>query len=349
MTASVHMLAIGARCAVGLDAESAAAAIRASISGVAEHPFLRDAVGEHVLCGCDPVIDPTIMGGERLVHLARHAVGQTLRKLSHVHARARGIRVFLALPEPRPGFSPADAQFVERGLASPNGEGAVAFKVERFGEGHAGALAALAAAAERIWGGSDEIYVVAGVDSYLHARTIKWLDSERLLARADVRSGFPPGEAAAAIALAGDAVRRQLGLASLARVRGVACTLERRSRDSDEGLFGEALTDAILQASAGLALPGEMITDVYGDINGERARTEDWGFALMRTSERFRDGTRYIAPVAECGDIGAATAAFACVLAVRAWQRGYARGMRALVWSGSWGGLRAAAVLEREG
>jgi 3-oxoacyl-[acyl-carrier-protein] synthase-1 len=94
--------------------------------------------------------------------------------------------------------------------------------------------------------------------------------------------------------------------------------------------------------------PGELFHDVYCDVNGERVRTDDWGFALLRTNALFRDGTDYTMSVSECGDIGAATAGLSCILAAQAWQRGYAHGPLALVSGASWGGLRGAAVLECE-
>jgi 3-oxoacyl-[acyl-carrier-protein] synthase-1 len=96
-----------------------------------------------------------------------------------------------------------------------------------------------------------------------------------------------------------------------------------------------------------LRFPQELISDTYADINGERARTEDWGFTLMRTAQCFVDGTAYVSAVGRCGDVGAATGALGCALAVQSWQREAAKGPRALVWAGSWGGLRGAAVLER--
>ena len=53
MTQGAHIVATAVRCAVGLTAESAAAAIRAGISRVAEHPFMVDAAGEKLLCARD--------------------------------------------------------------------------------------------------------------------------------------------------------------------------------------------------------------------------------------------------------------------------------------------------------
>jgi 3-oxoacyl-[acyl-carrier-protein] synthase-1 len=151
------------------------------------------------------------------------------------------------------------------------------------------------------------------------------------------------------VAVASDSGCAQLRLAPLARLCGVGCAYEQRSPTSDEGLLGEGLTIAIAKVLGSQPSGGGVISDLYGDINGERERTHDWGFALLRTAAGFRDGTDYVTAVGQCGDIGAATGALGCVLAVQAWQRHYASGPRALVWAGSWGGLRGAAVLQQEG
>lgn len=92
--------------------------------------------------------------------------------------------------------------------------------------------------------------------------------------------------------------------------------------------------------------PSKQVDEVYCDINGERYRTEEWGFALLRTADRMGT-TAYTTAVGEWGDVGAASGALLMILAVQAWQRGYARGESSLVWSSSDGGLRAATVLQR--
>ena len=43
--------------------------------------------------------------------------------------------------------------------------------------------------------------IAGGVDSYFEADTLTWLDRQRRLARPDIRSGFPPGEGVALIAV----------------------------------------------------------------------------------------------------------------------------------------------------
>jgi len=135
---------------------------------------------------------------------------------------------------------------------------------------------------------------------------------------------------------------------SLASVRGAASAQEARVLKGDAEVLGHGLTEAVLGAaqSAALRLPDEAIDDVYCDINGERYRTDEWAFTMLRASHVVRDATYSIA-TSSWGDVGAASGALGCILAARAWARDYAKGPRALVWGSSEGGLRAAVVLEQ--
>jgi 3-oxoacyl-[acyl-carrier-protein] synthase I len=342
----LHIVAVSARCALGLTAESSAAAIRAGMSRLAEHPALTDPGGEPIRCARDACFDSTILASERMIRLADHALRQVVAKLTLDNGPSVKIPVWLALPEERPGFNAHDAEAIRKALLH-GGIPYVARSINLVGRGHAGVVEGLCAAIERVSRGDDQVAVVGGVDSYLDVTTIAWLASNRRLAWSGARGGFPPGEGAAMFAIAGDSARRRLRLPSLGRVRHATCSQEARSLTSDEGLLGEGLSDAVLRATSDLQLPREAISDVYGDINGERHRTEDWGFTLTRVSERMRDGTEYVTAVGSVGDLGAATAALGCVLATQAWQRRYAAGSRALVWAGSWGGLRGAVTLEQ--
>lgn len=348
MSQTVHIVALGARTAVGLRAESSAAAVRAGVSRVREHPFMVDATGEKLKCGYDGGLEPTLLGPLRLLALARCALLEVVAKLAARQRYAARVPVLLALPEVRPGFGAEHARFVEQKLEGDAFPGVAGLDVERTGEGHAGALRALEIAAQRVAQGQHELCIVGGADTYLEADTIDWLDADRRLLRAEIRSGFPPGEGAGMLALATNAARAALGLPSLAVIRSVGTAHEKRRADSQEGLLGDALTEVFSRAGQALRAR-ELFQDVYCDINGERARTDDYGFALLRTSELFRDVTAYRMSTAQCGDLGAASAAFHCVLATQAWRRGHALGSTALVWGASWNGLRGAALLEQSG
>ena len=346
MASSAHIVATEARCAVGLTASSAAAAVRAGISRIIEHPLFEDEDGERVLCAWDPGIDPAIVGVDRIARLSELALGQIAKKLSGLNAWPADVSVLLAFPEVRPGFGADAAAQIARRHSTGGVPETRSMRFGHVGDGHAGALSALRAAVSVVSTGQQDVVIVGGVDSYCDAATLAWLDGQRRLARSGIRSGFPPGEGAAFMAVASERICDRLGLESLARVRSVACTQETRDPLSDVGPLGEALGKAVLEAVRDLNPPEEVITDAYGDLNGELARNHDWGFAVLRAARYFRDASDYVSPVSECGDVGAATGALGCVLATEAWKSRRAKGPRALLWAGSWNGLRAAAVLE---
>ena len=102
------------------------------------------------------------------------------------------------------------------------------------------------------------------------------------------------------------------------------------------------------RAVATLRLPDERIDDLYCDINGERHRTDEWGFTALRHHAAIRDGSDYVTAAGAWGDVGAASGVLSCVLAIRAWERRYAHGPRALIWASSPAGLRGVVILERE-
>jgi 3-oxoacyl-[acyl-carrier-protein] synthase-1 len=337
---SVSIVAVAARTPVGLTAPASAAAVRAGISRVGAHPFMLDGRGEPLRMAVDMQLDPKLLGGRRLAALARSALAELEDQLGANLLRAA--EIFMSLPEGRPGFSEQDANDVVDAVKQNQGFRPAA--VTLAGRGHAGALRATSAAVDRLRQGRD-LCVVVGADSYADADTIDWLDKNRQLAGEDVRSGFIPGEAAGAIVVTTGTARRSLRLASLAEVRGVGTALESRLIKSKADVVGEGLYTAIAAATRELTLPDEAIDDVYSDINGERYRTDEWGFAVLRLGRAIRQ-SGYHAPSTSWGDVGAASGTLGCVLAARSWSRGYAAGRSALVWGSSEGGLRGAIALQ---
>jgi 3-oxoacyl-[acyl-carrier-protein] synthase-1 len=338
MTTDVHIVALAARTPVGNAAEPTAAAVRSGINRVAEHAWMVDGGGDRLCCGTVPGVEPRLIGADRLVFLGSAILAELAAKLPFRLARTS---LLLALPEHRPGHREQDDVAVVRGLTGSGVQPRV------VGRGHAGALAGIEQAVESITGGREELCLVGGIDSYLHPDTIDWLDADRRIARVGIRGGFPPGEGAAVVALAGEGLRRRLRMPSLGLVRAVACGHEVREVNQPEGLLGEALAAVYARVSLAMHRPQERFDDIYCDINDERGRTTDYGFALLRCGDLFRDGSRYITPAAQIGDIGAAMAPLNLILATRAWASGYASGKLALISGSSWGGMRAAALLQQ--
>jgi 3-oxoacyl-[acyl-carrier-protein] synthase I len=218
MAGSVHIVATGARCAVGFSAEGSAAAIRAGISRLTEHPSFVDLTGAEVICARDPEIEPVHPCWERISRLAEYPLREVARKLGAAAAPRLTFPVILALPEVGPGFATSDPGLIRHALVARGLPSITDIVIDRDDSGHGGAIAAFRLAFERVSQGHDDVCLVAGADSYLDAGTLAWLDANRRSARAGIRSGFPSGEGAAVVAFANDNGRRQLGLQSLGRL-----------------------------------------------------------------------------------------------------------------------------------
>ena len=350
MSVPVHIVAMGARTPLGLRAETSAAAVRAGVSRVSEHPLLVNVLGEPLLSAPDPQLPPTLPGPDRLVSMLAAAVMEVAHKLADSPLVVDEVPCWLALPEPRPGFVEpvlndtgplASAQMLSSGGLPLN---VVWHPIPR---GHAGAVLGLEQALQALTTRCHGVCLVGGVDSYHEAATLDWLEGERRLLRDEIRGAFPPGEGAALVALTTDSTRRHLRLPSLGVIGGCSHGMEQGDENADEGLLGVALAD-VYQELGALLPAGGRFDDVFIDINDERARTMDYAFAMMRCGRLFRDGNRYTTSVDITGELGAASAPFNWILAARSFLRGYAAGNHAMVSSASWAGLRGA-VLVQEG
>ncbi len=345
MTTSVSIVALGARTPIGMQAATAAAALRAGISRLGEHPYMINRVGDPMPGALDPLLDPTMTGPQRLLGLAESALRESLSDLPSSRLR---VPLYLGLPELRPGFTEHDAWSVQSGLAELKGLPVEISGVKIITEGHAAGLSALAMAVSAIEQGSAEACLVGGVESYFHPDTMEWLDENRQLVGAESRSGFVPGEGAGFCLVMGERAWMRLCLIPLARVHSVAIGKETKLVKTDAICLGEGLTSTVREAIGGVHARRESINAVICDMNSERYRGEEWGFACLRLPPCFDDVTAYLSPADCWGDMGAASGPLFAMLACRAATRGYAKGPRTLLWASSEGGLRAAAVLECE-
>lgn len=338
-----QVVAVAARTPVGASAEGTAAAIRAGISRMAEHPFMVDPTGTELLCARDPELAPNLFGVQRMIALLRHAIAELAEKVTASGTPSGRVPLLLATPCVRPGFDAAARRSLSQAFAAQPVAG-VELQIELVGEGHAGSLVALQTAVSRMESAAaPEMIWVGGVDTYLQADTLDWLDAQELLACGKRRSGMRVGEGAVLLALMKERTRKTLRLPWLATCAHSGLSMETRNPRSPEGMLGEGLTRAIQVA---LAEAGSA-DHLYCDINGERWRADDWGFTALRCGELLGAPSDYTTAHGAIGDLGAATGALSCLLAVQAWSRGYCDGARALVCGSSWNGERAAVLLER--
>jgi len=345
MPDSVYIVATGARTPVGLQAATSAAAVRAGISGLGEHPFLVDSVGDPMPCALDALLDPSLAGPERLLALIETALGEACLPLTAAAAPCPQLVVYLGLPEFRPGFSAQDAESVRSALARLEGLPMKLLEVNVLPQGHAAGLSALSVATAEIHKGRLEACLIGGVDSYFQPETMAWLDAHRQLAGTVSRSGFVPGEGAGFCLLASERFCQRMKLPALARVLAVGSGNETKLVKTEEVCLGEGLTKAVQDALDSMPTV-EAINAVICDINGERYRGEEWGFVCLRLSHYFDDPTAYLSPADCWGDMGAASGPLFAMLVCEAAARGYSKGPRVMLWASSEGGERSVAVLE---
>ena len=334
--------AVGATTPIGRDAASSAAAVRAGISGFDNHPLATDATGQPIRVAQASWLAPDLQGAARFEGLLSPALDQAVAPIVASGARVR-VGLILALPEARPGV-PMRLTESLRALAASR----FAFcETGTVGAGAAAGLLAVASACSRLAGGFVDACVVAAVDSHTGAPTLEWLeDNEQIhgAGHANNAWGFVPGEAAGALLIATAATLTRLTLTPLARVLSVGNATESRRIKTMTICTGEGMTAAFTASLAKLP-PGQRVTDVVCDLNGEPYRSDEFGFATMRTRQQFESPSDFVAPADCWGDVATATGPLAAMLAVMAARKGYSNGDYPLVCAGSENGQRAAMLL----
>jgi len=343
----VVVIGCGARTPLGRDRAASAAAVRAGIAAIAEHPFMIDRFGQRMKVTRDWELDPAMTGAERLAALAIPAARAALAPLAATGTRPK-VAVALSLGEERPGQK-ADmaAATAERLRASLEGQAEIGRVLHWMG-GHAGGIAAIEAGCRLIEAGKADLVLTGGVDSYLCAETLEWLDETEQLHSEGNIYGFCPGEAAGFTLLASDAAARRLAIAPLLCLVSVGAGIEENLIGTEDICVGEGLAAAFRSAAAALG-KGRQVDRILCDMNGQRYRGSEYGFAVLRNSGLFRDAADFEAPADCWGDVGAASGPLYAALAIEAEARGYAKGPLSLIWAASDAGQRSAAILCREG
>lgn len=349
MDAPLAIIGLGAATPIGRHVWASAAAARAGVCGFSEHPFMVDSVGEPMRVARAPWLEVDIDGTRRYAALLTPAMREALAPALDA-LRAHGVRpgLALALPPDRPGAPPDLPELADQAGRSLGGQPATEFAdVQVFAAGHAAGHLALDAARQACRLGRIMAWLVAGVDSYLAPETLEWIEAcDQLHGGGALNNawGFIPGEAAGAMLVCDKALAHAAGLESLGEVLTVGLGRETKLIKSDGVCIGEGLTQAF-HAALGPLADGELVHNVFCDLNGEAYRADEYGFATLRTRERLRAATDFVAPADCWGDVGAAGMPLHAALAVISQRKRYGKGPLSLVWASSESGERGAAVI----
>ena len=344
-----EILAVGVVTPVGLDVASAAAAVRAGVSGVREagvhnkwfEPHRMALVPEEALPRLAPALASAPMNSAhaRMLRLAAPALQQAAELVSKAP-----VALFLGLPEARPGEPDAVgatflADLAKQAEANVDLRGS---KLHR--EGGAAGLFALCDALAHLQARRAEYAIVGAADTFLDLRRLAMLDAEGRILGERVMDGFVPGEGAAMLLLATPACAKRMGAKPLAGVAAAVTGLEPGHRYSAEPYRGDGLAQTFqtLFAAAGSSPP---VRCVYAGFNGESLPAKEWGVAHLRSASHFASDFRIEHPADCIGDTGAAAGPIMLGLAAHGIQKGYRRDP-CLVWCTSDREPRAAALLQ---
>jgi 3-oxoacyl-[acyl-carrier-protein] synthase I len=348
MDQRVCLVGGGACTSIGASLLASAAAMRAGVADFGNHPFMVDTAGEPMVVSRAKYVPDDVIGVQRLVALAVRASEEALTPLLPFVRNVRRIPVIVGVPSPRPGLPEnADSEFAEALRQQLLGSFPIS-QVEVMPRGHSAGLMALAEGVTRLQSEDADLCLIGGVDSYLTPATLEWLEESEQLHSAGPSNnpwGFVPGEAAGFCLLASSECARRWGLEFASTVRTVAVTHEPNLIKSGSVCLGYGLT-AAFEAVLRPLVDGNRVDDIICDMNGEPYRAEEFGFATIRTNGYFIDASDFRAPADCWGDVGAASGPLFLNVSTVAYEKGYSRGPRTLVWTSSESGERAAAVLD---
>jgi 3-oxoacyl-[acyl-carrier-protein] synthase I len=341
MIPPLHIVATGMVTAVGLDAPSTCAALRARIDGFRETRFLGPA-GDW-LAGAAVPLPRNWIGTRRLAHLAAGAIVEALAQVPGLEADAA--LILCLAEEGRPGRPITDPASFAR-LLGEIAEIPPATRTRIIAHGRPGGVVALQTARKILAEGQARAVVICGVDSYLTGQSVAhYLGLNRLLVPGNA-NGFIPGEAAAAVVctLSGPGLR----VAGLGLAREDAFLYNQRDEGGlDLPLRGDGMARAYTHAleEAGVKLSDTTLK--VGDHAGEKFFFQQTALAMLRV-QRERSEVQPIWTIgASLGNIGAAVVPLMLGWMHAATARGYAPPGPILIESSADDGACGAAIVGR--
>ncbi len=318
MSLPLHIHATGMVTAVGLDAPSTCAALRARIDGFRETRFVGPS-GDWLVGAAVP-LPRNWIGQKRMAHLAAGAIVEVFRAVPDAESDAA---LILCLAEDdRPGRPVRDADAFAREIAgildlTPR------MKTRVVAHGRPSGFVALDRARRLLAEGAARHVVIAGVDSYLTGPAVAhYLGANRLLAGGNA-NGFIPGEAAAAVLCS--AAPGGLRLSGLGLAREEAHIYNGAAEDGlDLPLRGEGLARAHALALDEAQVRHPAVGLKIGDLIGEAYWFRQAALAMQRVQRERSEVQPIWAIAASLGNVGAAVVPLMLGWAMVAKTRGYA-------------------------
>lgn len=335
MSAGLDIVSVGMVTAVGLDAASACAAMRARIDGFQETNLVGP--GNEWLIGAPVQLPRNWIGEKRFAHMTAAAVNEAFESLPE--ARSQTALILCVAEQDRPGRPyHDDAALLRRitGIAELDPHPASRIVAHGRPSGHV----ALDYARRLIAAGEVPYVMIAGVDSYLTTRCVaSYLDQNRILTASNP-NGFIPGEAASAM-LCAPHERGGFKLFGLGLSREKAFIYNAEELP----LRGDGMTAAYKSAFQETGIEMSRLGYRISDLIGEQywfKQSALVSLRLLRGRHEFQD---LWSPAESLGNVGAAAVPLMMGMAHMAARKGYDRGNPVLVDASNDVGACGAAVL----
>ncbi len=317
--------------------------MRAGITGFQKLPYL-DNFGQPVIGAMVPDLAPTLRRTPRLITMLSRALAELLEK--HLDLKTDQIPFIVGLAEPdRPGVDRGATEAIIQALQEKL---RIQFhpklsKVVR--KGHTAGFEGLQSAREMMANSEVSSCIVAGVDSYVNAAALLWLEQHSRLKAPQNSNGVIPGEAAAAVLVQRQVPARAIGV----RVAGLGFAQEKVHVLSEEPFLGLGLAEATRKALGEAGQPLHAMDFRLSDVTGESYGFKEQALVLARVMR----GRRPEFPLWHCsdsiGDTGAAAGICHLIHAANAFKKGYSPGDNAIGFTSNVAGDRAVVILQRTG
>ena len=317
--------------------------MRAGIANFVELPY-HDNQGEPIIGAMVPDLPVNHKRDERLIALLAMALTDCL--LYQPAEPLHKIPLLVGLAEPgRPGGG-ADlvASSIIRRVQEKIGVQFHPKLSHVITTGHTSGFEALRLAKELFKSEGVASCFVCGVDSYINASSLSWLNQHWRLKTVENSDGVIPGEAGATILVQRDVTT---SASSHAQVMGLGFANENASVLTEEPLLGIGLADAARTALSQGGMQMHEIDFRVSDVTGESYGFKEQVLALGRLMRVRREELPLWHGGDSIGDTGAAAGICQLVMSKYAFTKHYAPGSRVLCSSGSVGGDRAVAVMQQ--
>ncbi|MBT8399778.1 MAG: hypothetical protein KJO98_04820, partial [Rhodothermia bacterium] len=207
-------------------------------------------------------------------------------------------------------------------------------------QGRVGAAVALREARKLLYEQRLPAVIIAAVDSYLSAPTLKEYEEKRRLLTAENSNGFIPGEGASAVIVKRPWPSKEPQLVLI----GLGFGVEPATIESEEPLRADGLVQAIKGSLAEARVDMGWLDFRITDVSGEQYGFKEASLAVTRILRTLKDEFD-IWHAADCvGEVGSAAGPVALNFAWHASENDYAKGTNILCHFANDDGKRAATI-----